>query len=282
MEQPFAATRYRLGTTPPGRVTVVFQGRVPLRARSRDDRIVPRLPAEESRIDPRRRFHALTIVRSGTATVRERGGRIRAIATGDLLTWTDFCAADRALEPGPGFSEASLSIDAATGRHLAAIGLWRSGPDIAAIGDPEPLAAALRALARAIEDPSLDDAELLRRAIAACARCHAAVDAQRDSFAVRACTLLADHPDPGFAIADAARRLELAPDAFRKRFRAEVGVPPGAWHLRRRMERALELLRGHGVAETAALLGYPDAFQFSRQFRRIVGIPPSRAASGAG
>ena len=275
MDEPFAITRYRLDCVPAGRITLVFQGREPLRPRSRGDRILPRLPASELRHDPRIRMYGLTLVRAGTATVHDHDGRIHQLVPGSLLTWTDLAGSQRRLVAGPGFREAALNVDAATGQHLTALGLWRTEPTLAQVGDPEPVAAAMRTLARALDDASLDDAELLRRTIALIARCHAAVDATRDSFATRAGALLTAHPDPGFALADAARALGLGQEAFRKRFRAEFGVPPGAWHLRRRMERALELLRQHDVARTARELGYRDPFQFSRQFRRVVGVPPS-------
>jgi AraC-like DNA-binding protein len=275
MDEPFAVTRYRLGSQPAGRITLVFQGREPLRPRSRGDRILPRLPAEEVRLNPRHCMYGLTLVRAGSAVAHDHDGRTHQLTPGTLLTWTALTPQQRRIVPGPGFREAALNVDVVTGQHLAALGLWRTDPQAASVGDPEPVAAAMRALARAIEDPSLDDAELLRRTIALIGRCHAAQDAARGSFAARAGDLLAAHPDPTFALADAARELGLGVETFRKRFRAEFGVPPGTWHLRRRMERALELLRQHEVADTARLLGYRDPFQFSRQFRRVVGVPPS-------
>ncbi len=51
--------------------------------------------------------------------------------------------------------------------------------------------------------------------------------------------------------------------------------------LRRRMNYAAGLLMNEGllVKEVAFRLGYPDAFQFSRAFKRIYGIPPSQLPS---
>ena len=47
--------------------------------------------------------------------------------------------------------------------------------------------------------------------------------------------------------------------------------------LRLRMNRAAELLIDDGlmVKEVADKLGFPDAFTFSRAFKRIHGVPPS-------
>jgi AraC-like DNA-binding protein len=48
--------------------------------------------------------------------------------------------------------------------------------------------------------------------------------------------------------------------------------------LRLRMDRAAELLLEEGlqVAQAAERLGFPDAFTFSRAFKRVHGVPPSR------
>ncbi|MCK6488186.1 MAG: helix-turn-helix domain-containing protein, partial [Planctomycetes bacterium] len=94
------------------------------------------------------------------------------------------------------------------------------------------------------------------------------------SFRERACRLLAAHPEPGFALAAAARELGLSEQQFRKRFAREVGMPPGRWHQRRRIERATQLLTSMPVAEVARQLGYSDRTAFSRQFRQATGMPP--------
>jgi AraC-like DNA-binding protein len=105
----------------------------------------------------------------------------------------------------------------------------------------------------------------------------AAGDARADlraAFRNQACALLAAHPEPGFAITDAARQLQLGVENFRKKFRNIVGIPPGTWHMQRRIERASALLATMSVGETAQILGYPDAFAFSRQFKRVTGVAP--------
>lgn len=54
----------------------------------------------------------------------------------------------------------------------------------------------------------------------------------------------------------------------------------GAHHFltKLKMNRAAELLLDEGllVKEAAERLGYPDAFQFSRTFKRVYGVPPAR------
>lgn len=59
--------------------------------------------------------------------------------------------------------------------------------------------------------------------------------------------------------------------------RKQTGMPPTAYLIRLRLQRAMELLmREHlNVAETARAVGYDDPFYFSRLFRKHMGIPPS-------
>lgn len=55
---------------------------------------------------------------------------------------------------------------------------------------------------------------------------------------------------------------------------------PYQYHLRLVMNHAADLLTkgGFRVAETAAMIGYPDPMHFSRTFKKVMGISPSRFA----
>lgn len=73
-----------------------------------------------------------------------------------------------------------------------------------------------------------------------------------------------------------ARIAALAPASFRRRFTAEVGLPPHAYQLRLRMRRAKHLLlRDDAPIKTVAYdLGFRDQLYFSRLFTRYEGINP--------
>lgn len=94
----------------------------------------------------------------------------------------------------------------------------------------------------------------------------------------KACRELAEDFEGRIALDVLARKYHMSYERFRKVFRDFVGVPPGEYRIRRRIDRARALIgrKTMTVAEVAEALGYPDAFTFSRQFRRFVGIPPSR------
>jgi AraC-like DNA-binding protein len=75
-----------------------------------------------------------------------------------------------------------------------------------------------------------------------------------------------------------ARDLGVGYERLRKLFRERTGLAPGEYRIRRRLEQACSMLaQGDlSVKEVASALGYANPFVFSRQFRNVLGIPPSR------
>jgi AraC-like DNA-binding protein len=73
--------------------------------------------------------------------------------------------------------------------------------------------------------------------------------------------------------------LDRAPynaDYFRRAFRERIGYTPQKFLEFKKMERAMHILgTGKSVKETAAEIGYEDAYFFSRMFKRYLGASPS-------
>jgi len=97
----------------------------------------------------------------------------------------------------------------------------------------------------------------------------------------RACRLMgeiAGGTGGHISVEEVARFVGVGLERFRKGFRARTGMPPAEYLRMRRMNAAQSMLAdGHRcVSEVALALGFPDAFTFSRQFRKVVGIPPSQ------
>lgn len=75
-----------------------------------------------------------------------------------------------------------------------------------------------------------------------------------------------------------AQAAGLSPFHFARQFKATVGVPPHAYLLERRIERARQLLTGTSlsIAEIAIRVGFANQSHLTRHFRRLTGTTPAR------
>lgn len=79
-----------------------------------------------------------------------------------------------------------------------------------------------------------------------------------------------------FSLAEMAAISRMPVETFRKRFTAELGIPPLSYLQFLKMERAKSLLRGGmSVRQTGAEVGMPDPYHFSKQFKHVVGLSPT-------
>ena len=90
-------------------------------------------------------------------------------------------------------------------------------------------------------------------------------------------TLRANQYRDNFSLAEMDAISRMPMETFRKRFVAEVGMPPLSYVLHCKMERAKELLRdqNYSVRQAGIEVGMQDPYHFSKQFKNIVGISPS-------
>jgi len=74
-----------------------------------------------------------------------------------------------------------------------------------------------------------------------------------------------------------AASIGMSASHFTRRFTEALGVSPGRYILRRRIEEAqLRLVQGDEKLETIGIaLGFCDGFHFSRTFKKLTGISPS-------
>jgi AraC family transcriptional regulator len=77
-------------------------------------------------------------------------------------------------------------------------------------------------------------------------------------------------------LSDLADAAGLSPFHFARAFRAETGLPPATWLMRRRMERADELLTTTrlGIAEIAAETGFSSQSHLTRRYHAHYGLTP--------
>jgi AraC family transcriptional regulator len=88
-----------------------------------------------------------------------------------------------------------------------------------------------------------------------------------------------EHLDAGLTLGELAAVVRLSPYHFARQFRAATGLPPYQFVLARRVDRAKRLLQGgdsSSLAQVAARAGFSDQSQFSRHFKRLVGVTPGQ------
>jgi transcriptional regulator GlxA family with amidase domain len=87
---------------------------------------------------------------------------------------------------------------------------------------------------------------------------------------------IADHPAADLSVETLAERANLSPRHFARAFAAEVGMAPGQYVDRTRLETARRYLEDSaaGVAETARACGYGTPEAMRRAFIRTLGVSP--------
>jgi AraC family transcriptional regulator len=88
-----------------------------------------------------------------------------------------------------------------------------------------------------------------------------------------------EHLDASPTLGQMAAVTRLSPYHFARQFKAATGLPPHQYVIMRRVERAKQLLQAGtdlSLAEVAAHAGFSDQSQFSRHFKRLVGVTPGQ------
>lgn len=93
----------------------------------------------------------------------------------------------------------------------------------------------------------------------------------------KACAILSERVDEKVLLPDIAKEMGMSYRSFRRLFESILGISPGQYLIKLRIERAKDLLEsGKAPREVAELLNYPDVYTFSRQFKRFSGISPAQ------
>ncbi len=227
-------------------------------------------------------FSCILILR-GAGTYTDWNGRTYPLAAGDVFQRVPLRKHTVTIDPASAWVECWVDVDHDLARQLAAVGVidldravLRPGLDLAMMERHEREMTELRTAA---------EGDLGRRYAAIVAilvdwygrdRARATPDPSA-AMVDEACRLLADGIAERALVATVARG-GLSYERFRKVFRARMGVSPGAYRIRRRIDRARELLLASGdtVAAIADELGYANPFAFSAQFKQLVGVSPEQ------
>ena len=86
-----------------------------------------------------------------------------------------------------------------------------------------------------------------------------------------------EHPETTYDFGAEARRLHLSSSHFRRLFRRQIGQAPTEFLLSCRMRKAAYALQKPEaqVKTVASLLGYDDPAQFSKLFKKKIGVAPA-------
>jgi transcriptional regulator GlxA family with amidase domain len=89
--------------------------------------------------------------------------------------------------------------------------------------------------------------------------------------------LITEHPEADLSVTALAARANLSPRQFTRAFAAEIGVPPGRYVDRVRLETARRLLEDttDGIVEVARRSGYGTSEAMRRAFVQALGTAPA-------
>ena len=96
------------------------------------------------------------------------------------------------------------------------------------------------------------------------------------------CHIIQIQPGRDFNFEHEADRMGLSYSHFRRRFRQFIGRAPHEYLLMARMHKAVRNLMHHAqpIKSVASEAGYDDASQFSRMFKRVMGLSPQQFRQG--
>lgn len=101
-----------------------------------------------------------------------------------------------------------------------------------------------------------------------------------DSHAVYARTYIENAYMQPLRIQELADSMHIDRRYLTRQFRNAYGMPPQAYLMRLRLEKAAEFLsRGYSVTESALMAGFTDLSNFSRQFKSFYGVTPRQSIS---
>ena len=223
---------------------------------------------------------SLVYVLRGQGIYRASDNRLWPLAPGTCFQRIPGRTHTTRLVPESGWLEAFIDLGPTLHRALVAMQVLPEDPPVWSWGlSDERIARFTALIAELAEAGEARLPALCVRILGLAVEALPKPDRDGDEDAVdRACRLLADLATTRVDLRSWCRRERLDYEKFRKGFQRRLGVPPGQYRIRRRMDRACELLQttDRTVAAIAAELGYPTAYEFSAQFRARMGLPPSR------
>jgi AraC-like DNA-binding protein len=238
----------------------------------------------------------LDFVLRGSGTYADADGRRHALTPGMLLHRYPGVSHSTWYDPASDYAEFWVVLDKTTASQLLQLGLIHRQP-VVDVGAEQLVFEEFKLLCRRVarSEEELPSPALLLEVLAFIdglyqrARRRRAFGPDGDSERLLgdacrllgdACRLLGQDLDGRQDVASIMRPLGVPYSALRKCFKRALGLSPGRYRIRRRIEAAQRLLRTRSVKQVAIALGYDDQSTFSSQFKKITGVSPGRFQRG--
>ncbi len=230
----------------------------------------------------------LVYVLQGRGRYIDRHGVSHALQAGSCFQRIPGCLHSNYIEPGSDWVEFFLDIGPGIWRMLRAVRFAIAEPVCAEIGLDSNLAEACWALKEQLKHAEHDElSDVLLTALELLNTFMKRIRGQGGDEAAhmieRGCAYLDTHPATRLRLPDFCRKHGWGYEHFRKVFTERMGITPHQYRIRRRLDAACQMLLAPGmtVARVADAIGYSSPYEFSAQFRKHIGIPPSRFRSGS-
>lgn len=99
----------------------------------------------------------------------------------------------------------------------------------------------------------------------------------------RAIAFMKEHPDRVISAAEIASAAHISESSLYRHFKNLIGISPLQYHKQLRLHKARELIMAeHERAAMAAAyrVGYESFSQFSREYKKMFGLPPKQSQKG--
>lgn len=226
---------------------------------------------------------ALVYVLDGSGTFTDWNGQSHAVSAGAVIQMPPGRKHSVVHKADGRWLEAWITLSSRFAQALIDLGsineeqpvLW-PGVDTSLIAQFDDIRTQLRELPDRDLPDALVSAHQLLAAIHRADRRRGSIDPQTEMIE-RSTALLGRDLNERLDIGRIAAGLELSYERFRKLFRQRMGVSPGEYRIRRRIDQARSMLIQQRLSnkEIAYALGYADPFTFSKQFKRFVGMSPT-------
>ncbi len=103
------------------------------------------------------------------------------------------------------------------------------------------------------------------------------IDLEHEEMIGQICRNIRENPGHKFRIPQLASKASMCVDHFIRVFRRHKGMTPGEYVINCRLEAARGLLQSstRNISQIAEILGYPNVYAFSKQFKERTGKPPT-------